>query len=184
MELPLFDGLKLRPWQDEDAEPLVKYADDREVWLNLTDVFPNPYSKDDALEFFAKNREWDDLIWAIDRAGEPIGGCGLHFKTNVWRKNVEIGYWVGRPFWGRGIATAAARALVDHAFTHLDIQRIHASAFEWNPASQRVLEKAGFLLEGRHRDAIYKDGRTTSEMVFGLLRNEWAERRDPAGRSS
>lgn len=173
IEIQLTESIKLRPWRDEDAAPLVKYADDRAVWINLTDVFPHPYTREDALEFFAKNREWDDLIWAIDRAGEPIGGAGIHFKTNVWRRNVEIGYWLGRPFWGQGIASATVRALVDHAFTHHDIRRVQASVYEWNPASQRVLEKNGFTFEGRHRDAIYKDGKFTSEMMWAMLRDDW-----------
>ena len=84
----------------------------------------------------------------------------------------KIGYWLAEPFWGRGIATDAVRAVVDYAFAGFDLMRIEAYVFEWNPASCRVLEKAGFTLEGRLRKTVTKDGKTIDELLYGLVREE------------
>ena len=88
------------------------------------------------------------LNFAIVVAGAAVGGTGLELGTDVSRRSAEVGYWLGQPFWGRGIATEALRAVTDYAFTTLDICRLEAGVFDWNPASARVLEKAGYVLEG------------------------------------
>ena len=82
---------------------------------------------------------------------EAIGGIGLRLGEDIFRRTAEIGYWLGEPFWGKGIATMAVAKMTDFAFSHFDLDRIQAEVFEWNPASSRVLEKAGYSLEGRLR---------------------------------
>ncbi|MDP6071748.1 MAG: GNAT family protein [SAR202 cluster bacterium] len=86
--------------------------------------------------------------------------------------SAEVGYWLGEPFWGKGIATMAISAIVDYAFAHFDLVRLYASVFEWNPASARVLEKAGFTLEGRECKSVTKDGQTIDALVYALVRDE------------
>ena len=107
---------------------------------------------------------------AIVVSDEAIGGIGLTLGTDVFRRSAEIGYWLGEPFWGRGIATEALRAVTEYAFRHFDICRLEAGVFDWNPASARVLEKVGYVREGRARLGVTKDGRTGDRVLHGLVR--------------
>jgi RimJ/RimL family protein N-acetyltransferase len=169
MELDL--GLcLLRPFQPDDVASIVRYANDREVWRNLRDRFPHPYTPADA-------DNWLRLVetlpagsqFAITVGGAAVGGIGLHLQEDVHRRSAEIGYWLGRPFWGRGIATAAVRAMSGHAFALFDLCRLHALVFEWNPASRRVLERAGYTLEGRLRRSIVKDGQVIDAFLYAIV---------------
>ncbi len=164
-------GIKLRSWEAADREALVRYANNRNVWINLTDVFPHPYTQDDADGWLARcAKDIPPSSFAIDLAGTAIGGVGIHLLTGVYRLTAEIGYWVGEPFWGRGIATEALRQASDYAFKTFGLERLQAHVFDWNPASARVLEKAGYHLEGRLRRYIIKDGRITDSLIYARLR--------------
>jgi [ribosomal protein S5]-alanine N-acetyltransferase len=162
----------LRSWRSGDEDSLVRHANDRDIWINLRDRFPHPYTRDDA-------RAWLRLAavstpetnFAVVVAGEAVGGIGITLQDDVSRRSAEIGYWLGRAYWGRGIATAAVRALTDWAFAHFDLCRLYAGVFEWNPASARVLEKAGYVLEGRLRRSVTKDGRTIDQLLHALVRD-------------
>ena len=101
---------------------------------------------------------------------EVIGMVGLEREHDVFHRSMEIGYWLGEPYWGRGIATQAAGAMTDYAFATFDINRLWAGVFAWNPASARVLEKSGYVLEGVSRGAVTKDGETTDELRYARLR--------------
>jgi RimJ/RimL family protein N-acetyltransferase len=107
--------------------------------------------------------------FAIAVGDEAIGVIGLHPGRDVHRRSAEIGFWLGEPFWGRGIATRAVRALTARAFERTKLVRIHAHVFEWNEASARVLEKAGYALEGRLRKSVFKDGRIIDQLLFATL---------------
>jgi RimJ/RimL family protein N-acetyltransferase len=102
--------------------------------------------------------------------GEAVGGIGLEPQADVARRSAEIGYWLGEAYWGRGIATEAVRAVTDYGFAHGDLVRIYATVFEWNRASMRVLEKAGYQLEGRRRQAVTKDGQTIDDLLYAIIR--------------
>ncbi len=108
--------------------------------------------------------------FVIDREGECIGAAGLIPKSDVHRKTVEIGYWIGEPFWCLGYASEAVALSSAFAFAELDVVRIEACLYEWNPASGRVLEKNGFEFERRHRNAVYKDGELIDKLVYGKVR--------------
>jgi RimJ/RimL family protein N-acetyltransferase len=170
MELDL--GLcTLRPFEAGDVESLVHYANDRDVWINLRDRFPHPYTVTDAENWLRLAATLPpDSHFAIARDGAVIGGIGLHMQEDVHRRSAEIGYWLGRPFWGRGIATAAVRAMTGHAFATFDLCRLYAYVFEWNPASKRVLEKAGYTLEGRLRRSVIKDGRIIDAFLCAIVK--------------
>jgi RimJ/RimL family protein N-acetyltransferase len=88
----------------------------------------------------------------------------------VHRRSAEIGYWLGEPFWGRGIMSEAVPAFTAYAFATFDVCRLYASVFEWNPASARILEKAGYVCEGRLRKSVVKDGRTIDQLLFACVR--------------
>lgn len=173
LTLPLPDGARLRPWQLADAPALVSAANDRAVWRNMRDRFPHPYTAAHArffLEELATNPDSPELVLAIEADGVAVGSVGLVFKQDVSRRSAEVGYWLGRAAWGRGLATAALQALTEYAFAHHDLARLYALVFAWNPASARVLEKAGYDLEARLRQAITKDGETLDGLLYARLR--------------
>jgi RimJ/RimL family protein N-acetyltransferase len=170
MEITL-ERCTLRSWRRGDELSLVRYANNRNVWRNLRDRFPHPYTAADADAWLAHvSAQAPVASFAIVVDGEAVGGIGLEPGTDVHRRSAEIGYWLGEPFWGRGIATEALRAVTEYAFRTFDICRLEAAVFEWNPASARVLEKAGYTLEGRARLAVTKDGRTGDRLLYALVR--------------
>ncbi|HEX8329080.1 MAG TPA: GNAT family N-acetyltransferase [Hymenobacter sp.] len=162
----------LRPFAPTDASALAQHANDRSIWLNLRDRFPHPYAVADAEAYIAMATAADehDLHLCIDVAGEAVGCISLLFKQDVSRRSAEIGYWLGREVWGRGIGTAAVRALAAHGFAHHDLARIYAVVFAYNAASGRVLEKAGFDFEARLRQAVTKDGQTVDGLLYAVVR--------------
>jgi [ribosomal protein S5]-alanine N-acetyltransferase len=161
----------LRPWRVGDEPSLVRHADNRNVSRNLKDRFPFPYTTADAAAWVTHagtRTPFTSLAIAVE--GAAVGGIGIELGADVFHRSAEIGYWLGEPFWGRGIATEALRAMTDYAFAHFDICRLEAGVFGWNPASARVLEKAGYTLEGRARCAVVKDGRLGDRLLYGLVR--------------
>lgn len=172
MELHL-NGAVLRPWRKADLEALVEAANNRNVSRTLRDRFPFPYTRDAAEAFLAKQSPIEsEIAWCIEVEGRVAGGLGLHRGSDVSRLTAELGYWLAEPFWGRGIATAAVRAAVPYAFATLPLERIEAYAFANNPASIRVLEKAGFTCEGRLRRSVIKGGEILDSLVYSVLRGE------------
>ena len=99
-----------------------------------------------------------------------VGSIGLTLQEDVHRRSAEIGYWLGEPFWGRGIMSEAVPAFTAYAFATFDVCRLYATVFEWNPASARILEKAGYVLEGRLRKSVTKDGRIIDQFLFACVR--------------
>ncbi len=163
----------LRPWQTGDAASLQKYAASPRVAANLRNVFPHPYTAEDAAWFLADcahASEENDRRRAIVVEGEAVGGIGLTRLSDVACKTMEIGYWLGEPFWGRGIMTAAVRQFCAQAFALGDVERIQAAIFARNIASRRVLEKAGFTLEGVLRHSVYKNGELMDSCMYALLK--------------
>jgi [ribosomal protein S5]-alanine N-acetyltransferase len=170
--IALPSGGRLRPWTAADAETLVALANDRAIWRNMRDQFPHPYTAENAAFFLSNlaNKAEAGPIRAIENAaGQVVGSIGLHFKHDVSHRSAEIGYWLGQQFWGQGLATEALQALTDYGFATYKLARIYALVFAWNPASGRVLEKAGYTFEARLRDAVTKDGQTIDGLLYARL---------------
>jgi RimJ/RimL family protein N-acetyltransferase len=150
----------------------VRYANNRKIWLNLRDIFPHPYTQAEAEQWIVirESSGGPATNFAIELQGEAVGGIGCRLLDDVHHKTAEIGYWLGEPFWGRGIATVALKQTTDYAFPTFSLERLQASVFEWNLASARVLEKAGYVLEGRLRRSIFKDGRLADSLLYARLR--------------
>lgn len=165
------EGCVLRSWKARDRLSLVQHANNRKVWRNLTDIFPTPYTQADADDWIrlaaAPGR---NIHLAIVLHGEAIGGVGINAREGNHRHVGRFGYWLGEAHWGRGIVTAAARALAHHALSSADFVRLEAPVFAWNPASARVLEKVGFALEGVHRLEVFKDGQFTDTLMYARVR--------------
>jgi len=161
--------LILRPLYREDAPALSALANNKKIWDRVRDYFPFPYTETDAREFIATTQESDPpLSLALEHGGEFCGVIGLMPQSDVNRKSAEIGYWIGEPFWNKGLATEAVRQMCDYGFG-LGFARLQAAVFEYNGASMRVLEKNGFVREGIFRQAVYKNGRLWDEHWFGKL---------------
>ena len=164
----------LRPWATSDRDALARAADDREVWRNLTDRFPHPYSLRDADEWIARclleGRPHRNFAIVVDH--QAVGGIGLELPGQEKRQMANLGYWLARSVWNMGIGTAALLKFTEYAFAGFDVERLQASVFAWNPASARILEKCGYVLEGRLRRAVVKGDEVTDELVYGLLRAE------------
>ncbi len=154
-----------------DAAAIAKHADDRDVWLNLRDAFPHPYTMEDANRWIdALSSQSPRYDFAIDVDESVVGGIGLKRGQDIERCSAEVGYWLGKEYWGRGIASAALRLVCDYAFEQLALQRIFALPMVRNVASLRVLEKAGFDREGTLRNACIKDGRLTDMAMCARIR--------------
>ncbi len=164
--------LILRPWRFSDADAMVHHANNRKIWLNLRDRFPHPYTHADAHAWLAMRAAdtGSPHNFAIEFDAEAIGGIGLEFFTDVHRMTAEIGYWLGESMWGRGFATLAVKATTEYAFATFELHRLQAMVYQWNPASARVLEKAGYTLEGRLRKYIVKDNRIGDALIYAKLR--------------
>jgi ribosomal-protein-alanine N-acetyltransferase len=160
----------VRSWTADDLGSLVKYADNRKIWLNLRDRFPHPYTRRDGRDFIHTARsQRPETMFAIEVDGEAAGGIGFVQHTDVERVSAEIGYWLAEPFWGRGIATEALVAVTKYAIDAHHLTRVFAVPFAYNGGSCRVLEKAGYVLEGRlHRSAI-KDGQIVDQLQYAFI---------------
>jgi RimJ/RimL family protein N-acetyltransferase len=163
-------AVALREWAMSDCDALVRHANNRLVWRNMLDTFPHPYGRADASQWIqiVATRPADVLL-AIDLAGEAVGGIGYNAGQGNHSHTANFGYWLGQAHWGKGIATAAARALKEHAFAGGDVKRLEAWVFEWNPASMRVLEKAGFVREGILRKSAFKDGQLIDQVMYAAI---------------
>ncbi len=143
------------------------------MWRNLRDRFPHPYldAHADAWLAFAAADPWPEGTYAIDVGGEAIGTISVERQSDIEARSAEIGYWIGEPFWGRGIVTDATRALTAAVWEHTDIIRLFASVFAWNRVSMRVLENAGYLREGVHVRAGVKDGTVIDRAIYAITRD-------------
>jgi [ribosomal protein S5]-alanine N-acetyltransferase len=163
---------RLRPWRASDEASLVENANSRAVWLNLRDRFPHPYTAADARTWFAiVEKESPVQHLAIEVAGQAVGGIGIELGSDVERCSAEIGYWLGEPHWGKGIMTAALVGMTTYVCEHFsELERIFAVPFVRNEASYRLLDKAGYELEGRMRRSAIKEGEVLDQLVYARVR--------------
>ena len=171
-------GCFLRPWRAADKPELVRHANNRKVWRNMTHTFPHPYTDEDAdlwLEIAA--HPGASIQLAIEWQGAPVGGIGAIAGEGIHVATALFGYWLAEDVWGRGIASAAATALAERIGRERLFARLEAQVFAWNPASMRVLEKAGFMREGVLRCAATKDGMLIDTVLYARVFPEAGRRR-------
>jgi ribosomal-protein-alanine N-acetyltransferase len=169
MRLPLSTCV-VRSWASSDVDSLVRNANNREIWINLRDRFPHPYTPRDGRRFIraAQNME-PETFFAIEIDGAAAGAIGFVLQSDVDRVSSEIGYWIGQPFWGRGVATEALVAVTRLAIERHNLTRVFAVPFAHNTASCRVLEKAGYVLEARLRRSAVKDGQILDQYQYAYV---------------
>jgi ribosomal-protein-alanine N-acetyltransferase len=166
---------KLRPWQLSDVDSLQHHANNRDIWLNLRDRFPYPYTRD-AAETWLRHATTaaSATDFAIEVDGAAVGGIGFQSHEDIERISVEIGYWLGAEYWGRGLMSAAVSAATGYAFTVLSVTRVFAVPFARNAASIRVLEKAGYRREGVMRRSAIKDGVVLDQVLYAITDHDLA----------
>ena len=159
----------LRPWSAGDEPSLVRHANNYKIWRNLRDGFPHPYTLADAKQWvsFAQQKS-PQTLFAVEVGGEAVGSVRLFPKSDIERLSAEIGYWIGEATWGNGIATAAVRTLSTYGFKELGLTRIFAVPLVSNPASMRVLEKAGYVREGVLRRSTIKEGIVLEQVLYAI----------------
>jgi RimJ/RimL family protein N-acetyltransferase len=167
----------IRPIAEPDAFIIFTHLQDPEI-VKWTTRIPYPYSEADAEKFIADSRE----NWA-KRLGFVFSIClnsdnaqaGVISLSNVTFKHScgELGFWIAKSYWGRGIGTESVKCLLKFAFEGLDLYRVYASAFEANIASRRILEKCGFQNEGVMREAILRYDRRHNFFNYGILKSEY-----------
>jgi RimJ/RimL family protein N-acetyltransferase len=160
----------VRNWRRSDKAALLRHADNRRVWRNLTHLFPHPYTEADAENWFVLlESQLEPTHWAIEVQGEAAGSIGCRPGQGVYERSAQFGYWLGEAFWGHGIVTAAVKAMVPCIVARFGMMRLESPVFEWNPASMRVLEKCGFQREGLLRASISKDGRIIDQVLYAYV---------------
>jgi RimJ/RimL family protein N-acetyltransferase len=160
----------IRSYERGDELSVVRHADNRNVWINLRDHFPHPYTLADARAWIEDQiRSREENHWAIEVDGHVVGGIGLVPRDDVNRLNAEIGYWLGEAYWGRGIMTEAVGTVTNYAFHTRGFVRVFAEIFEWNPASMRVLEKNGYEREGVLRASAIKSGQLIDQVLYAAI---------------
>ena len=164
----------LRPPKPGDADSVARHANDRDIWLNLRDAFPHPYSRANAesyLAYVSAQSPRTGFLITVD--GNAVGSISLKPGSDVERVGAEIGYWLGRDYWGRGIMSDAVRAMTNYAFRDLGFHRLYAVPFAPNKASARVLEKAGYTREALMRRSAVKDGRLLDQNLYAAYDDVW-----------
>lgn len=167
-------NITLRPWLPSDLNNLVKYINNFNVSQFLTTRIPYPYTAADG-EWFINYANFHNptTIFAIEFNKQAVGSIGLHTQADLYTKSVELGYWLGEPFWNKGIANQAVKQIIHFGFSNLDINRIFARLFATNTPSQKLLQKNNFTLEGNLRNAIFKNGNYFDELLYSLLHENW-----------
>lgn len=171
------DRLRLRLLEERDLALFSECANRPEIYATTLRM-PLPYRVEDARRFMlVQHAAWDSqtgLVMTIcmRETDEPIGSVGLEVYRSMDR--AELGYWVSVPFWNQGYATEAAAAIVAYGFEHLALHRVSACHAVGNDASAKVMRKLGMSYEGTHRENIKKDGTYRDDVVYAVLKREYA----------
>jgi [ribosomal protein S5]-alanine N-acetyltransferase len=162
----------LRKWKRSDVAALAQIANNKNIADNLRDMFPFPYKKKDA-KAWIENVKKQEITnnYCIEVDGAVAGSIGYFQKDDIYRKNVEIGYFIGEEYWGKGIATEAIRLLLEIVSKNCNAVRLYAEVFEHNKASMRALEKNGFYLESIRKKAVIKNGVVMDDCIWVKLAN-------------
>ncbi|MCU0390943.1 MAG: GNAT family N-acetyltransferase [Thermoflexibacter sp.] len=167
-------NISLSPLTQEDVSALAYLANNPQIAMWVRDIFPSPYSDQDAINFLDYLATQQPLAtFGIRYEEKLVGVCGLVLQGDIFRKSAEIGYWLGEPFWGKGIAKEGVKLLCKWGFEELGLVRIYGGVFSANTSSMRVLEKAGFHLESVAKKALVKRGEIYDDYIFRMTVDEW-----------
>lgn len=163
----------IRPWRLADAKELAAALSNQNILKNLRDGPAYPYTEKDAEDYIramlAADAQ-DTFAYAVCVDGRAVGSIGAFRQGNIHRRTAELGYYLAEEYWGKGIMTAAVRQLCEKLFAETDLLRIFAEPFTYNTGSRRVLEKAGFLLEGIMKCNAVKNGAVLDMALYALTK--------------
>ena len=165
----------IRKWNIKDAVSLAKMLNNKKILDNLRDGLPYPYTVKDAEEYITAMLSADQektFAFAITLDDKVIGSIGVFRCENIHFRTAEMGYYIGEPYWGKGIMTSAVKQTCQYIFEHTDIIRIFAEPFSENAASCRVLEKSGFQFEGLLRNNAVKNGKVLDMKMYSIIREK------------
>jgi ribosomal-protein-alanine N-acetyltransferase len=163
----------LRKFQSSDKDQLAELANNKNIWNNVRDYFPHPYTDQDAMEFIHLCLSQEPYVtFAIEYQGALAGCIGLVPQKDVYRLTAELGYWIGEPYWGKEIATVAVRLITEYGFNQLNLIRIYSGVFDFNTASQKVLEKAGFNFECVFKKSVIKNNVICDEYRYSKIKTD------------
>ena len=164
----------IRSYKLSDKEALINYANNYNISRLLRDQFPYPYTDTDAEKWIMHAcNQYPETNFVIANNKEMFGAIGINFQDDVNRFSAEIGYWIGEPFWGKGIATIALKAFTEYSFKKFELNRIYANVFEGNAASEKVLIKAGYTKEAILKKAVYKEGKFLDQYIYAVLKEDF-----------
>ena len=164
------DDILLRPYTLSDAAALALIANNAKIATNMRNLFPHPYSIDDALDFITNTINGTIKgVFAIIYKGNLVGSIGIHPQTDVYIKTAELGYYVGEKYWNKGVASKSIAMITKYGFESLHLTRIFAGVFENNKASMKVLKKNGYMLECIKRKAIFKNKQLLDEYYYAKI---------------
>ncbi len=165
----------LKKWELSDAAQLAESISNKKVQQYFRDGLPYPYTEQDGkdyISFILSSDPNNVFAFAIAYFGKVIGNISVTRQDNIYRLSAELGYYLAEEYWGKGIMTEAVKQICDYVFSNSDIIRIQAQTFAFNHASRRVLEKAGFQLEGTLRSCGIKDGKIFDINMYSLLKTD------------
>jgi RimJ/RimL family protein N-acetyltransferase len=173
--------LVLRPQRASDADAFFPYVSDPELttmvtWAAHTDIAQTRAWIANGAEELAAGT---DIVWTLEHEGKPSGCVGLH--SILWAVNAvrldrgDLGYWIARPLWGKGLMTEAVTAAMHWSFETLGLHKLTIGCFEGNAASQRVIEKVGFRFLCRREEDVWRDGKWWTHLRYELTASEWAD---------
>jgi RimJ/RimL family protein N-acetyltransferase len=175
------ERLIIRPLSEQDSEVIYKNVKEYDI-AKWTINIPHPYPKDGAIKFIKQTKELMkkgmsyELAIQIESTKEVVGVISL-MKVDRRHKNAELGYWVAKKFWNRGIASEAAFRVMEFGFQVLNLERIYAKCFHNNEASRRVMENVGMKHEGKFRHEVFKENKFIDTIYYGILKGDWEGRR-------
>lgn len=168
------DNCILRGWKKSDIDSLVENANNHRIAVNMRDLFPHPYTIEDAKTWIEiTNNDETKSNFAITVNDKAVGGIGLALGEDIERISAEVGYWLGEKYWGKGITSSALKGILDYGFNELGLERIYAKPLEHNTASRKVLEKNGFKLEGIMKKSVIKNGEIYNQTLYAITREEF-----------
>lgn len=171
------ERLILRPWRESDVDALFKYACDPDIgpiagWRPHTSV-------DESLEIIRTIFAAPEIYAVVLKdAGEPVGSCGIMFpeglhSAEMKRDEAEIGYWIGKPYWGQGLIPESVKALLSRCFTDLALRTVWCGYYEGNSKSKRVCEKCGFKFHHTNRDVVSPLGDIRTEHFYIMTKEDY-----------
>jgi Acetyltransferases, including N-acetylases of ribosomal proteins len=164
--------IELVKWKKEYVEPFCLQSNSDDLYRNMSDSFPKTADEcRRTVAFFTNSSEEKEYARAILLDGKMIGSIAVFFESDIYRKNAEIAYWIGKEYWGRGIMTRVLKQFTQSVFSQYDIERIYARPFAYNKGSQRALEKAGFVPEGILKYSVCKDGQTFDACMYAITKS-------------